>query len=45
MSDESAGNAVNDIITEDMDIESNWNDLTMSQKKQVFKIIKPMLYN
>ena len=33
------------IFTEDMDIESNWDDLTMSQKKKVFRIIKPMLYN
>jgi hypothetical protein len=33
------------IITEDMDIESNWNDLTMAQKKEVFKVIKPLLYN
>ena len=33
------------IFTEDMDIESNWDDLTMSQKKRVFRIIRPMLYN
>ena len=33
------------ILTENMDIESNWLDLTIAQKREVLKVIKPLLYN
>lgn len=33
------------IFYEDMDIESNWNDLTMKQRKQILNVLRPLLYN
>ena len=33
------------IFTENMDIESNWDDLTMAQRKEVLKVVRPLLYN
>ena len=33
------------IFADDMDIESKWEDLTMSQRREVLKVIRPLLYN
>ena len=33
------------IITENMDIESLWEDLTIAQKREVVKAVRPLLYN
>ena len=33
------------IFYEDMDIESNWDDLTMKQRKNILSTLKPLLYN
>lgn len=33
------------IITEDIDIETYWEELTMAQRKNIIKAINPLLYN
>ena len=33
------------IITDDMDIETHWEDLSIPQRREVLKVVRPLLYN
>ena len=33
------------IIIEDIDLETYWEDLTIAQKREVMKVVRPLLYN